>query len=69
MNPVAVAVLPVGMAILAGQDIRAARRARRCGAEGIREYRSPRRKGVNVRHLHDIVAVATRDRAPVVSDE
>src|SRR5690606_38294735 len=69
VDAVAVAVLAVGVAVVAGQDRRAAGGAARRGAERPVEHRPLPGGRIDVRRPDDRVAITAGDRAPVVGDD
>ena len=69
VDAVAVAVLTVGVAVVASEDAGAADRTRRAGAEGLVEDRALAGKPVNAGRANDAIAVAAGDATPVVGNE
>ena len=69
MDAVAVAILPVRVAVLAGQDAGAADGARRAGAERVIEHHAALGEGVDVRRPDHLAAVAACQRAPVIGND
>ena len=69
VNAVAVTILPVSVAVLSGEDAGSAYRAGGTGAEPVIEDDTALSERVNVWGFDDVVTVATRDTAPIVSDD
>jgi hypothetical protein len=69
MNSMTVAILTMGMAVLAGQYACTTDSARRAGAERVIKDDAPFSETVYVDRIYDAVPVTARDTAPVIRDE
>lgn len=69
VNAVAVTILPVSVAVLSGEDAGSAYRAGGAGTKSVIEDDTALGERVNVWGFDDVVTIATRKTAPIVSHD